>query len=273
MQHEPFIIQPNELLQIESWKKHNVQAFFTTRKNGKSQEPYNANNLAFHVEDDANAVIENRKSLASQLKIPLEQFVFGAQNHGTRIAEVTETHLGSGIYDFESGIEQTDGLYTSLDNVVLATFYADCTPLYFTSPKHHLIGIAHSGWQGTVKGMMHTFLTHWIDDLHIQPADIFITIGPAISKAAYAVDDTVASAVRDFPHFDATPTLTKISDTHFKFDGQLLNVLMAKHLEIPEQNILTTSYCTYCDSDLFFSFRREQKTGRMLATISQTSNK
>lgn len=273
MKQEPFKLQENGLLQIEAWKSHNINAHFTTRQNGQSIAPFNSNNLAFHVEDESQTVRANRQAFAETIQIPLENFVFGAQNHGIRIMRITEAHLGAGIYDFESGIPETDALYTTLDNVVLATFYADCTPLYFCAPKHHLIGVAHSGWQGTIKGMMHSFLTHWIEDLKIQPEDIFITIGPAISKMAYTVDDTVANKVKAFPYFDATSTLTQISNTHYKFDGQMLNVMMAEHLNIPKQNIACTSYCTYCDEDLFFSFRREGKTGRMLATISQDAYK
>lgn len=271
MNNEPFLLHSNELLQIDAWKEHHITASFTTKNGGISKGAYTSNNLAYHVGDNIDDVLTNRKKLAAQLNIPLERFVFGAQNHGINIACVTEFHMGAGVYDFESGITETDGLYTNLDDVVLATFYADCTPLYFISPKHHLIGIAHSGWQGTVKGMMHTFLSHWINDLQITPSDIFIAIGPAISKSAYIVDDTVANNVRSFPYFDATQTLTKLSDTHYKFDGQRLNVMMAENLNIPLQNILSTSYCTYCDNDLFFSFRKDGTTGRMLATISQTT--
>lgn len=271
MQKEPFLLQENKILQIDAWKQHHVTASFTTRENGISLPPYTSNNLAYHVGDDENHVLHNRKQLAKLLNIPIDHFVFGAQNHGTNIIHVTEEHLGAGIYDFESGLSETDGLYTQLDNVVLATFYADCTPLYFISPKHHLIGIAHSGWQGTVHGMMHTFLSHWINDLQIMPADIFIAIGPMISKSSYMVDDTVANKVKSFPHFDATCTLTQMTKTHYKFDGQLLNLMMAENLNIPKQNISLTSYCTYADQDLFFSFRRDGITGRMLATISQTA--
>lgn len=270
MKHEAFSLQQNGLLKIKQWEGHNIHAHFTTRSTGTSEAPYETNNLAYHVEDNPDTVTKNREALAKTLNTPLSRFVFGAQNHGTRIARITEKELGAGIYDFESGIFETDGLYTDLDNVVLATFYADCTPLYFISPKHHLIGIAHSGWQGTVKGMMHTFLSHWINDLNIHPKDIFVAIGPAISKSAYVVDETVAAQVKAFPHFDATASLTTISDTHYKFDGQQMNVAMAQHVGIPLENIITTSYCTYCDKDLFFSFRRDGLTGRMLATISQT---
>lgn len=46
-----------------------------------------------------------------------------------------------------------DGLITNEPNVVLATFYADCVPLYFVDPVHMAIGLSHSGWRGTVNRM------------------------------------------------------------------------------------------------------------------------
>jgi hypothetical protein len=36
---------------------------------------------------------------------------------------------------------------------------------------------------------------------------------------------------------------------------------------IPARNISSSGLCTACRSDLFFSFRKERTTGRMLAAI------
>ena len=44
-----------------------------------------------------------------------------------------------------------DGLITNEPNVVLATFYADCVPLYFVDPVHRAIGLSHSGWRDVYK--------------------------------------------------------------------------------------------------------------------------
>ena len=39
----------------------------------------------------------------------------------------------------------TDGMITNVPGLVLATFYADCVPLYFADPANHAIGLSHSG--------------------------------------------------------------------------------------------------------------------------------
>jgi len=36
---------------------------------------------------------------------------------------------------------------------------------------------------------------------------------------------------------------------------------------VPAGNIASSGFCTACRTDLFFSFRRERVTGRMMAAI------
>ena len=49
--------------------------------------------------------------------------------------------------------EDVDGMITDVPGVVLATFYADCVPLYFVDPVHRAVGLSHSGWRGTAAGI------------------------------------------------------------------------------------------------------------------------
>ena len=53
----------------------------------------------------------------------------------------------------ERDYTDVDGLITNVPDLTLATFYADCVPLYFVDPKHKAIGLSHSGWRGTVNRM------------------------------------------------------------------------------------------------------------------------
>ena len=44
-------------------------------------------------------------------------------------------------------------MITNVPGLVLATFYADCVPLYFADPVHKAVGLSHSGWRGTAAGI------------------------------------------------------------------------------------------------------------------------
>ena len=79
--------------------------------------------------------------------------VASQQTHTTNVRLVTEEDAGKGVV---RGRDYTDvdGLITNVAGLTLATFYADCVPLYiFWIPKHKAIGLSHSGWRGTVNRM------------------------------------------------------------------------------------------------------------------------
>lgn len=41
-------------------------------------------------------------------------------------------------------------MVTDTPEIILATSYADCVPLFFADPVHKAVGSSHSGWRGTV---------------------------------------------------------------------------------------------------------------------------
>ncbi|WP_147633216.1 peptidoglycan editing factor PgeF [Turicibacter sanguinis] len=262
---EPFIKKDN-LLFIEPWMNQdsNLIAGFTTLQDGTSVGAFQGLNIAYHVGDEPTAVLNNRRLVAEAIQAPLEQWVFAEQLHTTNVHKVTSADLGAGVHSFESGIKATDGLYTTESNVVLATFYADCTPLYFYVPTRHLIGVAHAGWRGTVDGMMHEMLRTLKDVEGIKPEEIFVTIGPCIGRDAYRVDDTVIDEVKKSCVANVEETFVELGRGQYKFDPKLLNYKQALHEGVPAGNISVTSYCTYTDSDLFYSFRKNSVTGRMM---------
>ncbi|MGN9121486.1 peptidoglycan editing factor PgeF [Turicibacter bilis] len=262
---EPFILKEN-LLFIEPWmnKNENLIAGFTTIKGGTSVDKFEGLNIAYHVGDEPEAVLKNRQVVADAIEMPLEKWVFAEQMHTTAVHKVTSADLGAGVHSFESGIKATDGLYTTEKDVVLATFYADCTPLYFYAPKHELIGVAHAGWRGTVDGMMHEMLRTLKEVEQIDPTDIYVAIGPCIGRDAYRVDDTVINEVKKSKVEGWDETFIELGNGQYKFDPKLLNYKQAIHEGVPAENIVMTSYCTYTDEDLFYSFRKNNQTGRMM---------
>ena len=55
------------------------------------------------------------------------------QTHTTNIRAVTEADRGKG-FARPKDYTDIDGLITNVPGLVLATFYADCVPLYFVDP-------------------------------------------------------------------------------------------------------------------------------------------
>ena len=62
-----------------------------------------------------------------------ENLVFSDQTHTTNIRVVTEADRGKG-YAAAKDYTDVDGMVTNIPGLTLATFYADCVPLFLVGP-------------------------------------------------------------------------------------------------------------------------------------------
>ena len=82
-------------------------------------------------------------------------------------------------------------MITNVPGVVLATYYADCVPLYFVDPVHHAIGLSHSGWRGTVGKIGKVTIEKMHQEFGSDPAELLTAIGPSICQDCYEVSEDV----------------------------------------------------------------------------------
>ena len=122
---------------------------FSTRLGGVSKGIYASMNLSFTRGDEDAAVRENYRRFAAALGFSEKDIVTSDQTHTANVRIVTDEDRGNGITK-PRPYTDVDGMITNVRGLVLATFYADCVPLYFIDPVHHAIGLSHSGWRGTV---------------------------------------------------------------------------------------------------------------------------
>ena len=273
MVHEPFIKTEDDLLLIPEWEKkgHNLTAGFTTRLGGGGQSPYDSLNVGLHVSDDDSIVINNRQMVSVKLDFPIEQWVVGEQIHNSNIKKVTSSDGGKGAQSLTSAVKDIDGLYTKDKDILLVSLYADCVPLYFFSPKHEMIGLAHAGWKGTVGKIGPKMIEIWKNE-GIDPNDILVIIGPSISQQQYEVDHNVIKAVDQVLPQTDTPPYIQSRPGHFLLDLKTLNKQLLIAAGIPSHCVKISQYCTARKTDLFFSYRKEQgRTGRMMSFIGLKS--
>ena len=254
------------ILYLEAWKElGNITAGFTTKDGGVSTGSFHAMNLGLHVNDIAENVHENRRILANKLQKPLENWICSEQVHAHHVEKVGQQEKGSGVYSYEDGISKTDGIYTSNEDVLLTSCYADCVPLYFYAPSHGMIGLAHAGWKGTVQEIAKEMIQKWNAE-GISSDEIHVAIGPSIGSCCYVVDARVLTAAQEVVS-GAVPH-QKISDGQYAINLKEINRILCVQAGIKEEHIVMSSLCTSCEEQLFFSHRRDQgKTGRMLSFI------
>ena len=270
MEANIFVQRDKTHLTLTDWNEliNGLTVGFSTKSGGVSTGNFTSLNLGLHVQDQPEDVKKNRGVLAQALSFPLRNWIFAEQVHSNKIMKVNKSSCGKGIDIYEDGISACDGVYTSEKGVMLSLCFADCVPLFFISPKHSLIGLAHAGWKGTVKDIAGAMVKVWQQAEGVEAKDIYVAIGPSIGGCCYIVDDKVISSIDKRVLEEDTQPFKPLSNGTYQLDLKLLNVQYLRNAGIGNENILVSDLCTSCEKELFFSHRRDKgRTGRMLSFI------
>ncbi len=244
-----------------------VRHGFSTRLGGVGKKPYDTLNLALHVGDEPGDVIENRKIACDKFGVDITRIVTCQQVHGTNIEAVSEGDAGVGAFSYDEAFPAADGIITNRPGLLLATFYADCVPLFILDPVKKVVGSIHAGWKGTVAGIGAAALKRMTSEYGSDPADCLVGIGPSIGLCCYEVDSPVIDELRTkFRWWQKV--ISESGTDHPHLDLWETNRRIMIDAGVPENNIETAGLCTCCSQDILFSYRGGQGvTGRMGAFI------
>ncbi len=239
-----------------------IAHFVSSRKGGTSKKPFDSLNLAFHVGDKKELVLKNRKKLAEEVGVDLKRFVFMNQTHSKNVRIVTKEDAGRGTVEWKTAIPNTDALITNTPGIFLITQVADCVPILFFDPIQKVIAIAHAGWQGTLKKITKEVIRKMQKKFNCQPNDIIAGIGPSIGPCCFEVGEDVISQLRNSFSEKVIKTVTTKKNGKTFIDLWKLNKKQLIESGIAEENIEIIKICTVCNTDNFFSYRKEKETGR-----------
>lgn len=228
--------------------KH-VKALVTTRSGGYSAAPFDQFNLATHVEDDPAQVAKNRALLAQTYELPSEP-VWLQQVHGIQVVRA----------ELAGADHIADAVTTSESGVVCVVMTADCLPVLFCDKSGSQVAAAHAGWRGLVNGVLETTRNTFTCDA----ADIIAWLGPAIGPKVFEVGDEVRAA---YVEVDEALAAAFSPGEPGKW---YLDIYYAARIRLSALGINQVTggdFCTYTDRERFYSYRREQRTGRMASLI------
>ena len=242
---------------------------FSTRLGGASKGKYATMNFAWNKGDDPADVLENYTRMAKALGVDRDRMVASQQTHTTNVRLVTEEDAGKGVVR-ERDYTDVDGLITNGPDLTLATFYADCVPLYFADRRLHVIGLSHSGWRGTVNNMAQAAVDKLGSEFGSRPEDIIAFIGPSICASCYEVGEDVAEKFFNAYGAEADKVLKIKKETEagkkYYLNLHAANRINMLNAGITEENISVTDICTCCNPELFFSHRASKgKRGGLCA--------
>lgn len=217
-------------------------------------------NLKYGISDKNDGPIElvkvltpNAKNRSAYLsKVNLKKSALALQSHSSIVATASKPGKISG-----------DALITNKKCLALGVTVADCFPIYFYVPKENKIGIAHSGWRGTVGNIV----TNVIKKMNVDPKGVLVGIGPGIQKCHFEIKEDILKKFKQYPN-----AVIKKGNKIFINLPKIIQTQLIDY-GVPEKNIEVAKVCTYCKKTLFFSYRRDKpkQVQAMLAYISLIS--
>lgn len=255
-------------LTFPQWEKLPfVRHAFSTRLGGVSEGEFSSMNLSFGRGDDDGNVLENYRRLCKAADIPFEGLVASAQDHHTHIRRVDGQHTGIGIWKPRDR-ESVDGLITNRPGVALVTYYADCVPLFFVDPVRRAVGLAHSGWKGTVGRIGEKMVRRMQEEFGSKPEELLAAVGPSIGPCCYEVDEAVERQFVSMQGLDPEGYIRKQTEGSYLLDLWEVNRQLLTGAGILPEHLSQAELCTRCHHELLFSHRATQgKRGGMAAFL------
>ena len=181
---------------------------------------------------------------------------------GMRLSSLDQVHSNELVV--ERGAEAVDrpaadGLLTNLPGRLLGVRTADCFAILLADHKAAAVAAVHAGWRGTAGRIAFRAVERMVHEFGSRPKRIEALIGPGIASCCFEVGPETAS------QFDAR-FVRDGSKPHVDLAGANCAQLLEAGLQ--PRNIHGMGRCSYCESEPFFSHRREgESAGRMLAFI------
>lgn len=199
--------------------------------------------------DFEKSVEENKQDICKYLGIDKKNLIHPSQTHTSNV-DVAKIGLSS--------YPDTDGLILTNNEQAVYLNFADCTPVVIYDPVNHIAAVSHAGWRGTAGMIASKTVQKMEDEFNSKPENLKCAIGPAISFCCYNVGEDVyrelSKTVKDFSR------LYEIRKGSIYVDLKGINKRQLIESGVKELNIDVCPYCTVCNNNLFFSYRKENAT-------------
>lgn len=239
---------------------------FSTRLGGVSSAPLDQLNLGANRGDSPAHVEENFRRMKAAIGATGTHLVKNRQVHGNLVRSVTAADAMESYAD--PGTFEADGLVTDEPGLCLTVFSADCIPILFYDPVHHVIAAVHAGWRGTALGIAANAIESMVTRYHCQSEHIRTAIGPGIGTCCFETHTDVPDALMQHLGPDASAVIHPHSNGKFQVDLKQANAIWLRRAGVTPDHIAISPLCTTCHPGLFWSHRiLGQNRGSMAAMI------
>ena len=223
---------------------------FFGRTGGVSRGLYASLNVGAGSDDRPENVAENRARVASAFDLPPERLFTVHQTHSATVETVDDATV--------AGRGRADALVTDRAGRLIGVLTADCAPVLLADARNGVVGAAHAGWLGALRGIVDATVDA-MEAIGASRGDIAAAVGPAIAQGSYEVGPEFRERFLDDDSANASLFAPSARDGHHRFDlpGYVLVRLAACGI----RRRFWTGGDTCARSRRFFSYRRSVKRG------------
>jgi len=138
---------------------------------------------------------------------------------------------------------------------------ADCLPVLFCSADGTEVAAAHAGWRGLAAGVLENTVAAMRSDV----SNLLAWMGPAISQPNFEVGGEVRDAF--LAHSVAAEACFE-ANARGRWQADLYGLARQRLAASGVKAIYGGGWCTFADSERFYSYRRNQETGRMVSFVA-----
>lgn len=222
---------------------------FLGRRGGVSTGELAGLNVGLGSSDDREAIAENRRRAIAAV-LP-----------GAELATVHQVHSADVVV-----VERpwpldrrpaADAMVTKTPNLLLGILTADCAPVLLADREAGVIGAAHAGWRGAVRGVTDSVITA-MEWLGAKRHRMVAAVGPCIAQQSYEVDRQFRRRLVESDE-NLAPFFIRRLTGKPRFDLPAYVADCLRRARIAQVEV--TGLDTYAEPERFFSYRRATHRG------------
>jgi len=272
---------PRHLLHAQEQATRLASRYFvlcTSREGGVSEGKFASMNLGRAQGDDQLAVSENRRRLDSYLPWPSQYMRLCHGHHCIRIDPQA----------LDQSLPEADAVLLCDRGVAVVMLTGDCLPIVLADAQGNALALVHAGWRGLAAGVIEAAVLAMRQHISHQ-ARMLAWIGPSIGASAFEVGEDVLLAFspperchlyfrkRGLRQTGRVSRLDPVSSQGLapgQHEGERwmadLLALARRRLRLAGVDAMGGGlWCTWHDSDRFFSHRRQSGGGRFATAIAR----
>lgn len=227
---------------------------------------------ARHYENWRNRTVR-RSVLENYLKVDIKNAFYGNETHSGNIFVITDENTeGETVYTDETfAVGEPggyDSLVTSLKEVLICVWTADCIPIYLYDPVKQVIAITHNGWRGICSRITNNTIQVMENLFGTVPENIQAALGPGICGKCYEVGEDICQLFeKRYKQEIVRELFTDRGNGKFLMDLKKAVSLELAAAGVLPDHIFDTGICSYEDKN-YASYRRDGESGPAMQTLS-----